>query len=407
MKTRPGSVLCSTALAAALGIAASAPAAAQISDDVVRLGLLLDLNGPYSDASGQGAIEAARMAIEDFGGEVLGKKIDLLVADHQNKADLASALAREWTDTRQLDAILDTNGTAPALAVQELARQRNFIAIFTSAAALRLTNESCAPTTIHYAYDTYAQSRTTAEALVREGYDSWYFIALDSAFGTEIVRDASEVVEQLGGKVLGVVKHPLATTDYSSFLLAAQSSGAKVIGVGNAGNNTIDLIKNAREFGITGGQKIATLYALINTPHAIGLEAAQGMVVTEAFYWDLDDETRAWSKRYFERRKSMPNAAQASVYSAATHYLKSVQAAGTDETAAVMKKMRETPVQDFFARNGKIREDGRMVHDMYFLEVKSPAESKGPWDIYKLRATIPGDKAFLPLEKSRCPLVKK
>ena len=394
-------------LTAALWVVACGPTCAQVSDDIVRLGLLLDMSGPYSNQTGEGSVVAARMAIEDFGGTVLGKPVDLLVADHLNKSDLASSLAREWIDTRHLDAILDVNGTAPSLAVQDIVRSRNRIAIFASPAGTRLTNESCAPTTVQWAYDTYSLARSTAEVLMRDGYDSWYFISLDSSFGNDVVSDATAVISQYGGKVLGGARHPLETHDYSSFLLAAQGSGAKVIGVGNAGNNTIELIKNAREFAIMDKQKLATLFSSIDVPHAVGLNVAQGMLVTEAFYWDFDELTRAWSRRFFERRRSMPNVAHAAVYSATLHYLKAVQEAGTDETMAVMAAMRKLPVKDMFSRNGRIRIDGRMVHDMYFFEVKSPAESNSEWDIYKLKAVVPGDSAFLPLDKSRCPLVAR
>ncbi len=381
----------------------------KISDGVVKIGLILDMSSLYSDITGEGSVTAARMAIADFGGKVLGKPIQLVYADHQNKADIAANKAREWFDTEKVDAIMDVAASATALAVVEVAKQKNRIAVFNGPGSTRLTNESCSPVTVHYTYDTFALANGTGKAVVKQGGDTWYFLTADYAFGHSLEKDTSDVVKANGGKVLGHSLHPLNASDMSSFVLQAQASGAKIIGLANAGGDTISSVKTANEFGLTKGgkQKMAGLLVYINDIHSIGLQLTQGMFLTEAFYWDLNDETRKWSKRYFETMKKMPNMSQAGVYSSTLHYLKAVKAAGTDETGAVMKKMREMPINDFFAKNGHIREDGRMIHDMYLFEVKSPQESKSPWDYYKLRATIPAAEAFQPLSKSACPLVKK
>jgi branched-chain amino acid transport system substrate-binding protein len=387
---------------------ASAQTQPRISDDVVKIGLVLDMSSLYADITGTGSVTAAKMAVEDFGGKVLGKPIEVLSADHQNKPDIAANTAREWFDRQGVDAILDVAASATALAVVEVAKDKNKIVVLNGPGAARLTNEACTPVSVHYTYDTYSLARTTGQAMVKAGGDSWFFITADYAFGHELERDTSEVVKASGGQVLGSVRAPLNTPDFSSFLLQAQGSKAKVVGLANAGTDTTNAIKQAAEFGLTkGGQKLAGLLVYVNDVKSLGLAAAQGMLLTEAFYWDLNDETRAWSRRFFERTGKMPNMSQAGLYSSTMHYLKAVQAAGTDETAAVMKAMKETPINDFFARNGRIREDGRMVHDMYLFEVKAAAESKDPWDLYKLVATVPGSEAFQPLERSRCPLVKK
>ncbi|UHC17392.1 ABC transporter substrate-binding protein [Methylobacterium currus] len=410
-----------TLLAAALAVvwqgvacAQQAPAGnpsktpAGISDGVVRLGFLLDMSGPYADVTGPGSAAAARMAVEDFGGKVLGAPVEVVVADHQNKPDIAAATARAWFDTAGVDAILDVAASATALAAADIAKAKNKVIVFNGPGAVRLTNEACSPVSVHWAYDTYALANSTALATVKAGGNSWFFVTADYAFGQDLERDASAVVKAHGGKVLGAVRVPLNTADFSSFLLQAQGSGAKVVGLANAGADTTNAIKQAAEFGLTqGGQKLAGLLVYISDVHSLGLKATQGMLLTEGFYWDLNDETRAWSKRYFERVGKMPNMSQAGVYSTVLHYLKAVQKAGTDETAPVMTAMRETPVDDFYARGGRIREDGRMIHDMYLFEVKTPEESKGPWDLYKLVATVPGEQAFQPLSASRCPLVKK
>jgi branched-chain amino acid transport system substrate-binding protein len=399
--------LVAAGLAAAAATAQAQPAD-KVSDGVVKFGLLLDMSSLYADITGQGSVTAARMAIEDYGAKVLGRPVEVIFADHQNKPDIAASLAREWFDTQKVDAILDVAASATALAAVEIAKGKNKIVVMSGPGAARLTNEACSPVSVHYAYDTYSLAHTTGGATVKQGGDTWFFLTADYAFGHELERDASAVVTANGGKVVGSVRAPLNSSDFSSFLLQAQASKAKVIGLANAGGDTTNAIKQAAEFGIVkGGQKLAGLLVYINDVHSLGLERAQGMLLTEGFYWDLNDETRAWSKRFFDRHGKMPNMSQAGLYSSVMHYLKAVEAAGTDETGPVMAKMRELPINDVFAKNGRIREDGRMVHDMYLFEVKTPAESKGPWDYYKLLATVPGEEAFQPLAKSRCPLVKK
>jgi branched-chain amino acid transport system substrate-binding protein len=333
----------------------------------------------------------------------------VVYADHFNKADVAANKAREWFDTNQVDAILDVAASAPALAVVEIAKSHNRIAVFNGPGAAALTNEKCTPVTVHYTYDTYALANVTGRAVVENGGDTWFFLTADYAFGHALEKNVTDVVLAHGGKVLGSASHPLNTTDFASYLITAQGSGAKIIGLANAGGDTINSIKAAKEFGITtaGKQHLAGLLVFINDVHSLGLATTQGLLLTAGFYWDLNPDTRAWSKRFFDRAKKMPNMSQAGAYSTTMHYLKAVQAAGTDETSAVMAKMKSMPIDDFFARNGRIRADGRMVHDMYLFQVKKPEESKGPWDYYTLKKTVPGDQAFTPLEKSACPLVKK
>ena len=381
---------------------------AAVSDDVVRLGLILDMSGIYADVTGKGSATAAEMAVADFGGTVLGKKIDLMVVDHQNKADIAAAKAREWYDVQKVDAIMDVAGSAPALAVLEVAREKKKIVVFSGPGTERITNDLCSPYSVHYTYDTWSLANTTARATVEQGGKSWYFLTADYAFGHTLQASATEVVKANGGTVLGASRHPLGSSDFASYLLQAQASRAQIVGLANAGGDTVNAIKAASEFGLTkGGQKMAGLLLYINDIHAIGLEAAAGLTLTEAFYWDMNDQTRAWSQRYYDKLKKMPNMSQAGTYSSVMHYLKAVQAAGTDEPAAVMKQMKAMPINDFFATNGRIREDGRMVHDMYVYQVKSPEESTGEWDVYKLVNTIPGEEAYRPLSESTCPLVRK
>jgi branched-chain amino acid transport system substrate-binding protein len=388
--------------------AAPAQSPEKISDGVVKIGLLLDMASIYADITGAGSVTAAKMAVEDFGGKVLGKPVDVVFADHQNKADIASTLARAWFDTEHVDAILDVAASATALAAMEVAKAKNKIIVLNGPAAARITGDACGPTSVHWTYDTYSLSHGTGQATVNKGFDTWFFITADYAFGHDLEKDTAEVVKASGGTVVGSIRAPINTPDFSSFLLQAQASKAKVIGLANAGADTINSIKQAAEFGIMrGGQRVAGLLVFINDVNSLGLEAAQGMMVTEAFYWDMNEETRAWSRRFFERHNKMPNMVQAGLYSTTMHYLKAVEAAGTDETAAVMEKMRSTPVNDVFAKNGRIREDGRMVHDTYLFEVKKPSESKGAWDYYRLLATIPADQAVVPLAQSKCPLVKK
>src|ERR1700744_1381269 len=374
----------------------------------LKLGGILDMSGLYADITGPGAETAAKMAAEDFGGEGLGRKIEILAADHLNKADLAASLARDMFDNQGVEMIYDVAASATALAAAEVAKQRNKIIMFSGPGSIRLTNEACGPYTVHYVFDTYAQANVTGLAAVKSGLDSWFFLTADYAFGQDLEKDTTNVVLKSGGKVLGAVRHPLNTSDFSSYLLQAQASKAKVIGLANAGGNTINAIKQGAEFGIMkGGQKMSPLLAFVTDIDSVGLETAQGLLLAEAFYWDMNDGTRAWSKRFMERIKRPPTSAQAGVYSSVLHYLQAVKAAGTTDSAAVMKIMKATPINDMFAKNGHIREDGRMVHDMYLFEVKKPSESKGRWDDYKLLATVPGDQAFQPLEASRCPLVKK
>ena len=396
-------------LAAGLCGSAYAQNAAGISDDAVRIGLLLDMTSLYADITGPGSVVAAQMAIDDFGGKVRGKPVQLIHADHQNKADIAATKAREWFDRDKVDAILDVAASGPALAVAPIAKEKNRIAVFSGPGSVRLTNEACTPVTVHYAYDTYALANSTARAVVEKGGNTWFFLTADYTFGTTLEKDATDVVTASGGKVLGSVRHPLNASDFSAFLVRAQASGAKVVGLANAGGDTINAIKGAHEFQLTrdGKQSLAGLLVYINDVHTLGLEAAQGMLLTTAFYWDRNDESRKWARRFFEKTKKMPNMSQAGLYSSVLHYLKAVDAAGTDETGAVMARMKQMPINDIFASNGRIREDGRMVHDMYLYQVKKPSESKYPWDYYRQLAVVPGDKAFQPLSASACPLVKK
>jgi len=405
MKRIPSTILAAI-FASALALTAS-PALAQ-DKPPLKIGGILDMSSLYADITGPGSLEAAKMAAEDFGGEVLGRKIQVIAADHLNKADLAANIARDMIDNQGVEMIYDVAASATALAAGEIAKARNKIIIFNGPGSIRLTNEACGPYTVHYVFDTFAQANVTGLAAVKSGLDTWFFLTADYAFGQDLEKDTTNVVLKSGGKVLGSVRHPLNTSDFSSFLLQAQSSKAKVIGLANAGGDTVNAIKQAAEFGIMkGGQKLSPLLVFVTDIDSIGLDAAQGLLLAEAFYWDLNDDTRAFSKRFMERVKRPPTSAQAGVYSSVTHYLQAVKAAGTTDSAAVMKIMKETPINDFFAKNGRIREDGRMVHDMYLFEVKKPSESKGRWDDYKLLATVPGDQAFQSLEQSRCPLVKK
>ena len=411
MKRKLISLLVASALAAASGVVLSQqkPAAGgKISDGVVKIGILTDLSGLYSDLSGAGSVIAARMAIEDFQArEKPGFKIELVSADHQNKGDVASNKAREWFERDNVDMIGDLVTTSTALAVMPIAKEKNRITIVSGAASTGITGKACTDTNIHYVYDTYALANGTGKAVVKQGGDSWFFLTADYAFGHALERDTSAVVQANGGKVMGSVRHPFPGTDFSSFLLKAQSSGAKVIGLANAGTDTTNSIKQAAEFGITPKQSLAGLLMFLTDVHSLGLKTTQGMYLTEGFYWDLNADTRVWSKRFFERHKKMPTMVQAGIYSSTMHYLNAVKAAGTDEAQAVMKKMKETPINDFFAKNGRIREDGRHVHDFYLLQVKKPEESKGAWDYYHVRQTIPAADAVLAADKSECALLKK
>jgi branched-chain amino acid transport system substrate-binding protein len=401
----------SAMIAAAVVVMGAGIAGAQtpvISDDVVKIGVLTDMSGQFSHESGEGSVTAVKMAVEDFGGKVLGKPIEVVVADHQNKPDVASGLARKWYEVDKVDMIANLINSSIALSVSQLAKEKNRIAIINGSGSSRLTNDACTPNSVHYAYDTYALARGTGSALMKAGQRSWYFLTADYAFGHALEADTSAVVKAMGGEIVGSTRYPIETSDQSSFLLQAQASKAQVVALAGSGNVLVNSIKSAQEFGITrGGQTLAGLLVWITDIKSLGLESAQGLVLTNAFYWDRDDETRAWSKRFYERMKRMPHMGDAGDYSSTMHYLKAIEAAGTDEAQAVMAKMRELPINDFFAKNGRIREDGRMVHDMYVYEVKKPSESKGEWDYYKLREVIPGEQAFRPLKDSVCPLVKK
>jgi len=399
-----------TALCAlAVGLAAG-EARAQVSDDVVKIGILNDQSGLYADLAGQGSVIAAKMAVEDFGGKVLGKPIEVIFADHQNKPDIGSSIANQWIDTEKVDVIMDVPTSSVALAIQEITKNKNRVHINSGAATSELTASKCSPTGIHWTYDTYALANGTGSAIVKQGGDSWYFITADYAFGQALERDTTAAVTAAGGKVVGSVRTPFpGTTDFSSFLLQAQGSGAKVVGFANAGGDTINSIKQAGEFGlVAGGQKLAGLLVFLTDVHSLGLKTAQGLTITDGWYWDLNDETRAWAKKFAAKNGGkMPTMVQAGVYSGAMHYLKAIDAAKTDEAKAVVAKMKEMPVNDFFAKNGKVREDGRMVHTMYLAQVKKPEESKGPYDYYKILQEIPGDQAFRPMDaKYGCPLVK-
>jgi len=401
-------ILASAIAAAALAAQPMLAQSATISDGVVKLGVLTDMSGTYSDLAGPGAVEATRMAIDDFiAKEKPDFKIELISADHQNKADISANKAREWIDTAKVDAIVDLVTTSTALAVMKVANEKNRISLISGAASTPITNEQCNDTTVHWTYDTYSLPVGTAKAVVKQGGKSWYFLTADYAFGHSLEKNTADVVTASGGKVLGSVRHPFPGSDFSSFLLSAQASGAQVIGLANAGNDTINSIKQAREFGITPKQSLAGLLMFISDVHSLGLDATAGMYLTTGFYWDYNDETRAWSKRYFDKMKRMPTMVQAGDYSAVYHYLKAIKAAGSDEAKAVMAKMREMPVNDFFAKNGQVRIDGRMVHDMYLAQVKKPSESKYPWDYYHIRQVIPGAEAYMSLADSKCPLVKK
>ena len=384
-------------------------AQAQISDGVIKIGVLNDQSGPYADITGPGSVVAARMAVEDFGATAKGMKVEIVFADHQNKPDVGSQIARQWYDAEKVDLIIDVPTSSIALAINQIAREKNKAFIVSGAATSDLTGKACSPNTIHWTYDTWALANGTGTAVVRTGGDTWFFLTADYAFGHALERDVEAVVQKSGGKVVGKVRHPFPTSDFSSFLLQAQASKAKIIGLANAGADTINAIKQGAEFGIAkGGQQFAGLLVFISDVHALGLEKAQGLVLTESFYWDQNDRTRAWSKRFAERhRGAMPTMVQAGVYSAVTHYLKAIDSLKGDDGPKVITRMKELPTDDPVFGKGTVRVDGRKVHPMYLFEVKKPAEAKGPWDYYKLRATIPADQAFRPLDQGDCSLVKK
>ena len=381
----------------------------KLSGDVVKIGVLTDMSGLYADYGGPGAVAAARLAVQDFGGRMFGRPIEVVNADHQNKPDIAKNVTQQWFDREGVDMTVENLNSSVALAVQALGKEKNKSTIVTGAATSRLTNEDCAPGTgIHYLMDTIALGNVVGKAVVKDGGNSWFFLTADYAFGHSLEKDTGEVVRAAGGRVNGAVRHPLGTNDFSSFLLQAQTSGAKVVGLANAGGDTVNSIKAAAEFGITKRQNLAALLMLITDVHAIGLNTAQGLYLTEGWYWDLNNETRAWADKFSKVMNGRkPNSNHAAVYSATMHYLKAVQAAGTDDTAAVMKRMRDTPINDMFAKGGTLREDGRMVHDMYLFQVKSPSASKAPWDYYELKGTVKGEEAFQSMAAGRCAAVKK
>lgn len=374
----------------------------------LKIGMLMDMSGNYSDVAGKGSVTAAQMAVDDFGGQVLGRKIEVISGDMQNKVDIATSIARRWFDVDGVDAIMDINNSSAALAVSRIAAEKNKLVSVSISGSPRLTNEDCNANTIHYVYDTNALARSTGKAVVSQGGKSWYFVTVDYTFGHDFERETAKAVEAAGGKVLGSVKVPLNAMDYSSFLLQAQAAKPDVIGFATAGADTSNSIKQAVEFGMGGDQqKLAGLLVYINEVDALGLKVAKGMLLTDSFYWDMNDEARAFSERYFKKMGKMPNMSQAGVYSSVMHYLKAIKAAGTADTAAVMRKMKDTPINDFFTKNGKIREDGLMAHDLYLYRVKSPEQSKKPWDYYELVRTVPAEEAFGPESASRCPLIKK
>jgi len=392
---------------AGLGFAGATAHAQGISDDVIRIGFITDMSGVYSDIDGKAGLEAIRMAIEDAGGSINGKKIEVVSADHQNKADVASARVREWFDEQKVDVIIagTNSSTSLAMAGVAAAKKKPFMAI--GAGASDLTNAQCSPYTVHYAYDTVALARGTGSAVVKDGGKSWFFLTADYAFGHALERDTMAVVKAAGGDVKGQVRAPLGASDFSSFLLQAQASKAQILGLANAGGDTINAIKAANEFGVTKTMKMAGLLVFINDVHALGLQATQGMYLTDGWYWDQSDASRAWSKKFEAKVGRKPSMLQAGDYSALTFYLNAVKATGTDDGDAVMKWMKSNKINDFFAQGGYVREDGRMIHDMYLMQVKTPAESKAPWDYYKVVATLPGDEVYTKLSESTCKLVKK
>jgi branched-chain amino acid transport system substrate-binding protein len=398
MKMRTMTLAVSTALA--LGFAGSA--AAQISGDVVKIGFITDISGLYSDIDGAGGVEAMRMAIADFGGTVNGKKIELIYADHQNKADIAASKAREWFDQQGVDMLVGGTSSGTGLSMAKVAEEKKRVYINVGAGTARLTNEECTPYTIHWAYDTVALAKGTGGAVVKEGGKSWYFLTADYAFGASLEADTSAVVKAAGGTVVGSVRHPLSASDFSSFLLQAQSSKAQILGLANAGGDTINSIKAANEFGITKTMKLAGLLMFISDVHTLTPKLAGGMYLTDSWYWDQNEDTRTWAKRYFSKMKKMPSSLQAADYSVVTQYLNAVKAAGTDDSDKVMAKLKSMKINDMYAKNGYVRADGSMIHDMYLVQVKTQAESKYPWDYYKIVQTIPGEQAFTTKAETKC-----
>ncbi|HYD80705.1 MAG TPA: ABC transporter substrate-binding protein [Paucimonas sp.] len=400
----PSNIL-AAAVAAACAAGFSASASAQVSGDTVKIGFITDISGLYSDIDGQGGVEAIKMAVADFGGSVLGKKIEVISADHQNKADIAASKAREWFDQQGLDLLIGGTNSGANLSMAKIAAEKKRPFIVIGAGSARLTNEECSPYTVHYAYDTVALARGTGSAVVKQGGKSWFFLTADYAFGHSLESDTAAVVKASGGTVAGAVRHPLSASDFSSFLLQAQTSKAQILGLANAGGDTINAIKAANEFGITKSMRLAGLLMFINDVHSLTLNATQGMYLTDSWYWDQSEAARKWARRYFEKMKKMPSSLQAADYSATLTYLNAVKAAGTDNPDKVMEKLKSIKIDDMYAK-GTIRPDGRMVHDMFLMQVKKPGESKYPWDYYKVVQTIPGDQAFTTKSESKCALWK-
>jgi len=401
--------LLATLVASACGMGATAAAQAQISDGVIKIGVMNDMSGLYADVSGPGAVAAAKMAVEDFGAAAKGMKVEIVSADHQNKPDVGSTIARTWYDQDKVDAIFDVPTSSVALAINQLTREKGKAFINSGAATSDLTGKACSPNTVHWTYDTWMLANGTGSAITKTGGDTWFFLTADYAFGHALERDTEAVVVKNGGKVVGKVRTPFPGTDFSSFLLQAQSSKAKIIGLANAGGDTINSIKQAAEFGITkGGQNLAGMLMFITDVHSLGLNTAQGLIFTTTFYWDLNDQTRAWTKRFNAASGGKyPTMVQAGVYASVLHYLKAVEAAKTDDGTKVVAKMKELPTDDPLFGKGTIRADGRKIHPAYLVEVKKPSESKGPWDLLKVRSTIPADQAFRPIDQGECPLVAK
>ncbi len=404
MKLKKFSAACSLAVAAMF--CATAPAQAQISGDVIRIGLITDMSGLYSDIDGPAGVEAIKMAVADMGGAIAGKKIEVVYADHQNKADVAAAKAREWFDTQGLDLLIGGTSSGTNLAMAKVAAEKKKLFISVGSATSALTNEQCNAYTVHWAYDTVALAKGTGNAVVKAGGKSWYFLTADYAFGAQLQNDTSAIVKAAGGTVVGSVKHPLAASDFSSFLLQAQGSKAQILGLANAGGDTVNAIKAANEFGITKTMKLAGLLMFINDIHSLGLKTTQGMYLTDSWYWNRDAETRAWSRKFFEKIKRMPSSIQAGDYSATLNYLQAVKAVGTDDADKVLAQMKKTKINDIFAKGGFIRDDGRMVHDMYLMQVKTPETSVEPWDYYNVVQTFKGEEAWTTKAESKCALWK-
>lgn len=390
------------AVAMAFGMAA---AQAQVSGEAVKIGFITDMSSLYADIDGKNGAEAVRMAIEDFGGKVLGKNIELVSADHQNKADIAASKAREWFDSNGVDFILGGTNSGTALAVAGIAKDKKRVYFNVGAGSARLTNEDCSPYTVHYAYDTVALSKVTGSAILDQGGKSWFFLTADYAFGHSLEGDTTTVVKAKGGNVVGAVRHPLNASDFSSFLLQAQSSKAQILGLANAGGDFVNAVKAAREFGITKSMKMAGMLVFLNDVHSLGLQNTQGLLMTDSWYWDMNDQTRKFAQRFFDKTKKMPSSLQAADYSATMTYLNAVKAAGSDDADKVMAQLKKTSINDFYAK-GTIRKDGRFVHDMYLMQAKAPGESKGPWDLVKVLTTVPGEQAFTTPAESKCAAMK-